>query len=140
MRHAQSKQREAELEEQQKQIDHESKWTLPPADDDSQAAPVQFVTGVGFHEIDGGDDEEAEIAGRQGFGSFKRVEAEPAEEAEPSSDDEPERRTKERRQDDAHMKNARQAHSISGSGAAAKPRGTKRPSGEGVAQRKKPRR
>ncbi|KAK9451541.1 uncharacterized protein V1518DRAFT_408833 [Limtongia smithiae] len=74
MRQASTKEKLAELEQEQRQIDHASKWTLetesPSTTATASQSQITIIQGVGFHSIDMPTENSPELKGRQSWGKF----------------------------------------------------------------------
>jgi hypothetical protein len=76
MRQAAAKEKLAELEEQQRQVDDASKWRLPDTEKHANVAPsskLRVIQGVGFHVIDSSSEDLPALAGRRSWGRFNEV-------------------------------------------------------------------
>ncbi|KAK9325896.1 hypothetical protein V1517DRAFT_312921 [Lipomyces orientalis] len=131
MRQAATKEKLAELEEQQRLIDDATKWSLPGAQEYSNATPnskLKIIQGVGFHIIDSSGEDLPALAGRRSWGRFneKFDESKKAESNESSSDDDEEeeedpeerkkRRKRELEEEESMILHARKSKSVSGAG------------------------
>ncbi|KAK9249408.1 hypothetical protein V1506DRAFT_525853 [Lipomyces tetrasporus] len=129
MRQAATKEKLADLEEQQRLIDDATKWSLPSAQENSNATPtsnLKIIQGVGFHIIDSSGEDLPALAGRRSWGRFneKFDESKKAESDESSSDEEEEeepeerkkRRKRELEEEESMILHARKSKSVSGAG------------------------
>ncbi|KAK9239149.1 hypothetical protein V1525DRAFT_399317 [Lipomyces kononenkoae] len=135
MRQAAAKEKLAELEEQQRQVDDASKWKLPDDRTSSNGVGVtpsrlKIVQGVGFHVIDSSSEDLPALAGRRSWGRFNEQfdDGNKGESDESSCEDDddkeeiedPEEMRKRRRREQEEDKNmilhARMSKSVSGAG------------------------
>ncbi|KAK9332798.1 hypothetical protein V1520DRAFT_334353 [Lipomyces starkeyi] len=135
MRQAAAKEKLAELEEQQRQVDDASKWRLPDTEKYANVTPsskLRVIQGVGFHVIDSSNEDLPALAGRRSWGRFnekfdqtKKNESPKSspdgDEEEAEEDEDPEemkkRRKREQEEEENMILHARMSKSVSGAGA-----------------------